>query len=117
MINALASTDIGESYQRVLALAVTRRMREFNGAYLPPFIIRGKSLYFAIDNVDFLEDTPTGKDTLHGTAMVAYQRSVTGETSMVPPLEFHKKGRQIDDEEDVLLELLPCEAPVLSSIA
>lgn len=30
-------------------------------------------MYCAADNIDFLEDTPHGKGTLHGTVMVIYQ--------------------------------------------
>lgn len=38
--------------------------------YLPPDMVKGRHLFFAIDNVDFAEDTYDGKRTLHGTAMV-----------------------------------------------
>ena len=31
-------------------------------------------MYFAIDNIDFLEDTPYGQNTLHGTIIVVNQR-------------------------------------------
>ena len=35
---------------------------------------RGAMYFFAVDNVDFAEDTYDGQRTLHGTAMAIYQR-------------------------------------------
>ena len=52
---------------------VLRRMEKEGGMYLPPDIVKGRHVFFAIDNVDFAEDTPDGKRTLHGTAMAIYQ--------------------------------------------
>lgn len=42
--------------------------------FLPPDIVKGRHVYFAIDNIDFSKDTPDGKRTLHGTAMAIYQK-------------------------------------------
>jgi hypothetical protein len=44
-----------------------------DGEYLPADIGKGRHFFFAIDNVNFSEDTPDGKRTLHGTAMSRYQ--------------------------------------------
>ena len=52
---------------------VLQRMEKEGGMYLPPDIVKGRHVFFAIDNVDFAEDTPDGKRTLHGTAMAIYQ--------------------------------------------
>ena len=54
---------------------VLQRMEQCGGVYLPPDIVKGRHLFFAIDNVDFAEDTCDGKGTLHGTAMAIYQRT------------------------------------------
>ena len=35
-------------------------------------IVKGRHVFFAIDNVDFTEDTADGKRTFHGTAMAIY---------------------------------------------
>ena len=92
---------IGERYSRVLRLeaqlanAVAKRLNDFNGLYIPPFVVKNKSVYFAIDNVDFLEDTPTGKDTLHGTAIVMYQKEMTTEETIVSALEV--EGTSLSD--------------------
>lgn len=82
LVDIASRLGIGERYSRVLrheaqlANAVTKRLNELNGLYIPPFVVENKSVLFAIDNVDFLEDTPTGKDTLHGTAIVMYQKEI-----------------------------------------
>ena len=38
----------------------------------PRDIVKRRHVFFAIDNVDFTEDTPDGKRTFHGTAMDIY---------------------------------------------
>lgn len=47
--------------------------------YIPPDFVVGRHVFFAIDNVDFAEDTPNGKGTLHATAMAIYQRKAEGD--------------------------------------
>lgn len=54
---------------------VLQRMEKDGGVYLPPDIVKGRHIFFAIDNIDFAEDTPDGKRTLHGTAMAIYQKT------------------------------------------
>ena len=58
---------------------VVKRMMDNDGLYLPPDFILGRYIFFAVDNVDFAEDTPDGKCTLHGTAMAIYQRCHDGD--------------------------------------
>ena len=48
-------------------------MSENGGIYVPPSLSPNKSLYFAIDNVDFQTDTSDGKEQLHGTTQVVFQ--------------------------------------------
>lgn len=40
------------------------------GVCLPSFVKKNRSVYFAEDNVDVLENTPDGQNTLHGTLLV-----------------------------------------------
>lgn len=47
-----------------------------DGFYMPPDVVMGRYLFFA---VDFAADTPDGKRTLHATAMVIYQRCDPGD--------------------------------------
>ena len=49
-------------------------MEQNGGVYLPPDIVKGRHVFFAIDNVDFAEDTHDGQRTLHGAATAIYQR-------------------------------------------
>ena len=53
---------------------VLKRMKKNNELFLPG-IVKGRHVFFAIDNVNFAEDTYDGRDTLHGTAMAIYQKS------------------------------------------
>ena len=43
-----------------------------NGYYLPDSMSQNTFVWFALDNIDFLEDTASGKDTLHGTGIAMY---------------------------------------------
>ena len=52
---------------------VLERMED-DGIYIPPDIVKGRHIFFAVDNVDFAEDTYDGQSTLHGTAMAVYQK-------------------------------------------
>jgi len=71
-----------------IASTVLERMILNNGVYMPPDVVMGRYIFFAIDNVDFAEDTPDGKRTLHGTAMAIYQRCHPTDT--LPKLELRK---------------------------
>lgn len=119
LVDIASRLGIGERYSRVLRLeaqlahAVTKRLNECNGLYIPPFVVKNKSVFFAIDNVDFLEDTPTGKDTLHGTAIVMYQKETETENRMVSSLEVEGIGKKQSLTEPIPFELLPCQAPKL----
>ena len=57
-----------------IAGAVLQRMMVNDGIYIPPYVVQGRHIFFAVDNVDFAEDTPDGKLTIHATAMTIYQR-------------------------------------------
>ena len=41
----------------------------------PPQIMPGSPVYFAVDNCDFRNDAPDGKNEFLGTAQIAYQQS------------------------------------------
>ena len=55
--------------------------------FLPPDIMKGRHVYFAIDNIDFSEDTLDGKRILHGTAMAIYQKVEPQDEE--PVLRYH----------------------------
>lgn len=54
--------------------SVLKRMEQNNGLFLPANIAEGRHVFFAIDNVDFAEDTYDGRRTLHGTTVAIYQK-------------------------------------------
>ena len=53
---------------------VLLRMEDDGGMYIPPDVVKNRHVFFAIDNVDFAEDTYDGKRTLHGAAIAIYQK-------------------------------------------
>ena len=79
LINLLFGFGFSVDYSRVLRLetaianAVLSCMEQNDGCYVPPSLVRNRFIYFAADNLDFLEDTPEGKGTLHATVMTCYQ--------------------------------------------
>jgi len=50
-----------------------------DGVYLPADVFKERHVFFAVDNIDFQEDTYDGQRTLHGTAMAIYQRTQPGD--------------------------------------
>ena len=58
-----------------MELSVIRRMKQNDGVYLPPDIVLGRHVFFAVDNVDVSEDTHDGRKTFHGAAMAIYQKT------------------------------------------
>ena len=81
LVQLIHGLGISIDYNKVLRLETTianeviRRTEENQGLYVPPELVRGRFLYCAADNLDFLEDTPDGKGTLHATVMTCYQES------------------------------------------
>jgi len=56
-----------------LAKAVITKMADNNDVYIPPNLKKFVPVFYAVDNIDFNEDTSDGKHTLHGTAIVVFQ--------------------------------------------
>lgn len=78
LVNMLRGFGLSVEYNRLLRVesqieaSVLKRMEHNNG--LPPDIVKGRHVVFAIDNIDFQEDTYDGRNTLHGTSMGIYQK-------------------------------------------
>ena len=76
---------IGSDYKFVLDIekrveqSVLQRIVETGGFCLPNFVKQDVNIWFAIDNIDLLEDTLTGQNTFHGTVIVLNQRAEDGE--------------------------------------
>ncbi|CAH3043014.1 unnamed protein product [Porites lobata] len=92
--------------------SVLKRMELNDGLYIPPDLVLGRHVFFAVDNVDFAEDTPDGKNTFHGTAMAIYQRQEPGdvapELTVVPGDQCRRSIRQLPESVTTLLE---CPVP------
>lgn len=75
LINLLHGFVMSVEYNRVLRVEsqiesnVLQRMEQNDSVYVPPEIVKERHVFFAIDNIDFAEDTPNGKRTFHGTAI------------------------------------------------
>ena len=86
LTSLLSEAYVGNNYywtnqieQRVHQAIISRMEDTGYGVCLPDFVKKDKPVFFAVDNIDFLEDTPCGKDTLHGTVVVMYQKEETGD--------------------------------------
>ena len=77
----LPGFGISVEYNRLLHVesqveaSALKRMEHNEGLFLPPDIVKGRYVFFAIDNIYFQEDTYDGRNTLHGTSMAIYQKS------------------------------------------
>ena len=115
VINLLHKFGVSVSYDRVLRLeaqiagTVLSEMEEYNGLYIPHDIVSNKHVFFAVDNVDFAEDTVNGKNTLHGTVMTIYQRQDSHERSRHLVLDKSTQARSLKDPPEV--NLLSCRMP------
>ena len=74
--------------ETALANAVVQNTREFQGLYVPPFLKKGAFVFFAVDNVDFSEDTADGKGTTHGTITAVYQKADVPGEPVAPPFRI-----------------------------
>ena len=118
LINMLHGFGMSVDYNRILRVeaqieaSVLKRMELNNGLYITPDIVLGRHVFFAVDTVDFAEDTPDGKNTFHGTAMAIYQRQEAGdvapELTVDPGDQCLRSIRQLPESVTTLLE---CPAP------
>ena len=80
LMTNLTTVYVGSDYRHILNIekcieqAVLLRMQQTGGICLPDFVKRGVNVWFALDNIDLLEDTPYGQNTFHGTLIVLNQR-------------------------------------------
>ena len=118
LITMLHGFGISVDYNRILRVeaqiegSVLKRMELNDGLYIPPDLVLGRHVFFAVDNVDFAEDTPDGKNTFHGTAMAIYQRQEPGdvapELTVDPGDQCRRLIRQLPKSVATLLE---CPVP------
>ena len=98
LVQVLSSVYLGSGYEHVLNItkrlehAVLLRMTDTGGYCLPNFIKKGVTIFFAVDNIDFTEDTPYGQGTLHGSLIVVYQKEDENAEPINPPLAIPDKA-------------------------
>lgn len=104
------------SYERILRIetqlanAVIRQMAQHNGVYILDALVRGRFTFFAIDNVDFSEDTPDGTGTLHATATAVFQFQNTSKPTQNRILGIHgaASDKSLSSLSPTAPRLLPC---------
>ena len=80
MIHYLSDLGLSISYKKVMKIenglgnAIIEKKKSNDGVYIPERIIRNSCLHFAIDNIDFRNDTADGKNEFHGTTQVLFQK-------------------------------------------
>lgn len=92
--------------ETALANAVVENTKQFHGLYVPPFLKKGMFIFFAADNSDYDEDTPDGKNTLHGTIIVVYQKADATGDQIAPPI-------CVDHTKSQSLSITPYHTPIL----
>ena len=115
-INVLHELGVSVHYASILrietqlAQAVLSNSGEHN-IFLPPQLSKGQFIFFSVDNSDFSEDTPDGKDTLHATAMVVFQRKPTNEPETVLDIDATAKTKSLPQESIPETEIFQCHVP------
>ena len=105
LITMMNNLGFGITHDKVLDMLdsisnhVKKKLEEL-GYYLPLSMVKEVFAWFSLDNIDFLEDTPSGKNTLHGTAMAMFQ-NITESTSademvLIRPADKNGKLQKID---------------------
>ena len=117
VINMLHGFGLCVDYKRLLRLedhmasTVLQRMVANDNVYVPPDIIPGRHIFFAIDNIDFAEDTPDGKNTTHATAMAIYQRCHPGDVTTKLELTDQTTAFSIHDLPATVTKIVECQKP------
>ena len=80
LVIMLRGFGLSVEYKRLLQVesqieaSVVERIERDDGLFLLPDLAKGRHVFFAINNVDFAEDTYDEQSTLHGTSMAICQR-------------------------------------------
>ena len=117
LVETLAHLDLAISYQKVMEIetsmanSVLKQMESMGGICQPPWLVQDKFIWFALDNIDFLESTPCGMDTLHGTAMAIYQTVSLEKSPMLPPIDLDRSSKAQTLQDAVGCKMLTCRKP------
>ena len=90
---------------------VLEKMIENGGNYIPHDFVTKRHIFFAVDNVDFQEDTMSGKVSLHGTSMAIYQQIMPEYAPSENLLSTENTTRSLKRVPDTITPLLDCNIP------
>ena len=116
LTDLLHKLGVSVDYSRILRIetqlteAVLRHSVD-HGICVPPALDKGQFIYFAVDNSDFSEDTPEGKNTLHATAMAVFQKKKDHFPEITLHLGKSLKSKSLPTSSIPATELLPCHVP------
>ena len=74
-------------------------------------LCKGQFIFFSVDNSDFSEDTPDGKNTLYATAMVVFQRKRTKDPETTLEIDATMRTKSLPQESIPDTEILQCYIP------
>uniref|UniRef100_UPI0035901BBE large ribosomal subunit protein eL39 isoform X1 n=1 Tax=Myxine glutinosa TaxID=7769 RepID=UPI0035901BBE len=117
LVEKLAHLDLAISYKKVMEIetsianSVLKQMESTGGICLPPWLVQDTFVWFAMDNIDFLESTPCGMNTLHGTAIAIYQPVSPEKSPMIPPIELDRSSKAQTIHDAVGCKTLTCKKP------
>ncbi|KAG0711471.1 hypothetical protein GWK47_020548 [Chionoecetes opilio] len=89
MIKMFHGAGLAISYSSLLRLEASLARTVLSagrrdGVFIPRRLEKGLLVHFAIDNIDFQEDTVDGKGTFHGTVSVAFQPGPSSPSELEP---------------------------------
>ena len=114
-ITMLNNAGVGITYDRVqkicnnIANSVCENMREY-GVYVPPGLLKNKTIRASMDNIDKKVDTPDGKHSFHGMAIGVYQSPGDGD-AIVKQLQFGSEqsvSETLRNVPQTVIQILPC---------
>ena len=91
-----------------IANTVLEKMITNQGYFVPDDFVKGRFTFFAVDNIDFKEDTPDGKRTFHGTVMVMYQRKLSADPVVENMLSTNINETKLKKIPDTVIPLVEC---------
>ncbi|MES9880238.1 MAG: hypothetical protein ABW185_05080 [Sedimenticola sp.] len=117
LINMLHGFGISTDYGRLLRIetqiadTIIQQMTRTGGLYIPHDIVQHRHIFFAVDNIDFQEDTPDGHGTLHATVMSVYQKVEAGDRKPNLELTGSAKERSLKDVPEITTQRMNCPDP------
>lgn len=118
VIDLLYSYGLSIEYGKVLRLetqlaeSVIQNMSSNDGIFVPSTFVKNRRVFFAIDNADFCEDTPDGKNTSHVTAISIYQKKFSSDEDGCLNIVKYSRNKTIDHTNpNVFTEILEAYMP------